>query len=234
MLERFPKLGAVCRLHTSSYRSVRNLSNGLMQISRFNGNSLAGVKALLRATPERICYTDQSGTRHSSVVHILSLEINARDLATRPALGAEMQYFVRESEAERAPELAAELYSQNEQVADERVDSPDRTREEDERNARIRELGRRLGYREVKTRMLLGQWAGDLAGLERRRMNELDQQTGKTSTSPNEKAMKIAKQIRRQDQSRLMWKGSDLSLRTEGPRSQYGPNRLNYCQREMV
>jgi len=82
--------------------------------------------------------------------------------------------------------------------------------------------------------MLLAQWAGDLAGLERRRMNELDQQTGKTSTSPNEKAMKIAKQIRRQDQSRLMWKGSDLSPRQEGPRSQYGPNRLNYCQREMV
>jgi hypothetical protein len=37
MLEKFPKRGAVCRLHISSYRSVRNLSNGLMQIRRFHG-----------------------------------------------------------------------------------------------------------------------------------------------------------------------------------------------------
>lgn len=186
MLERFPKLGAVCRLHTSSYRSVRNLSNGLMQISRFNGNRLAGVKALLRATPERIWYTDQSGTRHSSVVHILSLEISARDLAARPALGAEMQYFVRESDAERASEIAAEFYSQDGHAADEHVDSPDTTGEEDERSARICELARRLGYREVQTKMLLGQWATNLSGLELRLLNELDQQAGKTSTSPNE------------------------------------------------
>src|SRR6266850_1743229 len=187
MLEKFPKLGAVCRLHTSSYRSVRNLSNGLMQISRFNSNRLAGVKALLRATPERIWYTDQSGTRRSSVVHILSLEISARDIVTRPALGAEMQYFVRESEAERAPELAAEFYSQSEHVADEHVDSPDRIGEEGEQHARICELACRLGYREVKTRMLMGQWARNLAGLERRLLDEVDQQIAKAPTSPNEK-----------------------------------------------
>ena len=70
MLEKFPKRGAVCRLHISSYRSVRNLSNGLMQIRRFHGNRLSGVKALLRATPQKIWYADQSGTRHSSVVQI--------------------------------------------------------------------------------------------------------------------------------------------------------------------
>jgi hypothetical protein len=40
MLEKFPKPGAVCWLRTSSYRSVRNLSNGLMQIRRFHGNWL--------------------------------------------------------------------------------------------------------------------------------------------------------------------------------------------------
>src|SRR5437588_8856078 len=32
MLEKFPRLGAICRVHTSSYRSIRSLSNGLMQI----------------------------------------------------------------------------------------------------------------------------------------------------------------------------------------------------------
>jgi len=39
ILEKFPTVGAVCRLHTSSYRSIRNLSNGLMQ----SADSMAGV-----------------------------------------------------------------------------------------------------------------------------------------------------------------------------------------------
>lgn len=182
MLEKFPKLGAVCRLHTSSYRSVRNLSNGLMQIRRFHCNRLSGVKALLRATPEKIWYNDQSGTRHSSVVHILSLEISARDLASRPMFDNENQYCVRENEAERARELSAEFYPD---IADEYATSPDQTGDLDEQRARICELALRLGYREVKVKMLLGQWASNLAGLERRLLEEQDQQTGKRPTSLN-------------------------------------------------
>ena len=41
-----------------------------------------------------------------------------------------------------------------------------------------------LGYRDVKTRMLLGQWATNLVGLERRLLDELDQQTARTPTLP--------------------------------------------------
>jgi hypothetical protein len=175
MLEKFPKLGAVCRLHTSSYRSVRNLSNGLMQIRRFHGNRLSGVKALLRATPEKIWYADQSGTRHSSVVHILSLEISVRGTARQALFDPEMQYLVRESDGERASEISTEFYPQTEHVADEYEDSPDRTGEEDAQRARICELARRLTYREVQTKMLLGQWAANLSGLERRLLNQLDE-----------------------------------------------------------
>src|SRR5260370_36013454 len=51
-------------------------------------------------------------------------------------------------------------------------------------STRICELPRHLAYRDVQTRMLLGQWAANLAGLERRRLNELDQQTGRASTPP--------------------------------------------------
>lgn len=187
MLEKFPKLGAVCRLHTSSYRSVRNLSNGLMQIRRFHGNRLSGVKAVLRATPEKIWYADQSGTRHSSVVHILSLEISVRDMARPAAFDSDLQYVVRETDDERASEISNEFYPEGKWAADEYVDSPERAQEQDEQSARICELGRRLGYREVKTRMLLGQWATNLAGLERRLRDELGQQLGNAPTSPNEK-----------------------------------------------
>ncbi len=179
MLEKFPKLGAVCRLHTSSYRSVRNLSNGLMQIRRFHGNRLTGIKALLRATPEKIWYADQSGTRHSSVVHILSLEISIGDMTRPAAFGSDEQYLVRETDDERASEIANEFYPERRWVAEEELDSPQTIQEQDELSARICELTRRLGYREVKTRMLLGQWARNLAGLERKLLDELDQQIGK-------------------------------------------------------
>src|SRR6266436_3372902 len=186
MLEKFPKLGAVCRLHTSSYRSVRNLSNGLMQIRRFHGNRLSGVKAVLRATPEKIWYADQSGTRHSSVVHILSLEISVGDMTRPAAFGSDEQYLVRETDDERAAEIANEFYPEDKWAADEYVDSPERAQEQDEQSTRICELARRLGYREVKTRMLLGQWGTNLAGLERRLRDELGQQLAKAPNAPSE------------------------------------------------
>jgi hypothetical protein len=191
MLEKFPTLGAVCRLHTSSYRSIRNLSNGLMQIRRFNRGRLVGIKAVLKATPEKIWYSDDNGVRHSSVAHILSLEIAATDI---PGLVASMtepvrlleqgrggfrsngkvQYVVRETDAERAEEIASEFYPNNGTPSPEHAESTDGPTEQDEQYARISELARRLGYNEAKIRMKLGQWARNLAGLERELLNELD------------------------------------------------------------
>ena len=186
MLEKFPKLGAVCRLHTSSYRSVRNLSNGLMQIRRFHGNRLSGVKALLRAAPEKIWYRDQSGTRHSSVVHILSLEMSVGDSTPPHGCRSDREHVVRETDDERASEIAPEFYPQDRWTDNEHADPPDGSDadQQHEQSQRICELARRLGYREVKTRMLLGQWATNLAGLERKLRDELDQPIGR---EPNEK-----------------------------------------------
>jgi hypothetical protein len=176
----------VCRLHTSSYRSVRNLSNGLMQIRRFHHNRLSGVKALLRATTEKIWYRDQSGMRHSSVVFILSLEMSVGDTTQPPGLRPGREYVVRETDDERASEIATEFYPQGGWTDNEQVDPPDRTDadQQHDQSQRISELARRLGYREVKTRMLLGQWATKLAGLERKLRDELDQHIGQ---EPNEK-----------------------------------------------
>lgn len=197
ILERFPTFGAVCRLHTSSYRSVRNLSNGLMQIRRLNGGRLAGIKATLKASPERVSYSDRDGTRHNSVAYILSLEIGARDLRTlvanmteparllskgRPTIdmSREDQYVVHESEAERAKEIAGEFYPNGNAAVEELVDSAIEQSEKDEQLARVCELARRLGFNDAKTRMLIGQSAGDLTGLERKLLNELDDQPDRT------------------------------------------------------
>ena len=198
ILEKCPMFGAICRLHTSSYRSVRNLSNGLMQIRRLNGGRLTGIKTILKATPERISYSDWDGTRHTSVAHILSLEIGATDLRTLVAnmtepvrllgegrsaldLSRGVQYVVRETDAERAVEIAGEFYPNGKAAAEESVEPAIGQSERGEHLARICELARRLGFNDAKTKMLIGQSARDLAGLKRKLSNELDDQPERKS-----------------------------------------------------
>jgi recombination directionality factor gp3-like protein len=205
ILEKFPTFGAICRLHTSSYRSIRNLSNGLMQIRRLNGGRLTGIKATLKASPERISYSDRDGTRHTSVAYILSLEIGGRDLRTLVAnmtepvrflgdgraafeLSGGVQYVVRETDGDRAQEISGEFYPNGEHAGKESQRSNTGESEKDEQLARISELARRLGFNEAKTKMLLGQSLGDLAGLERKLLNELDQQPGMMSAGNGDRA----------------------------------------------
>jgi len=190
MLEKFPVFGTICRLHTSSYRSVRNLSTGLMQIRRVNGGRLTGVKAILKASPERVSYVDRDGTRHTSVAYILSFEIGARDLRTLVANMTEPvrllagghaafelprgnQYVASETDAERAPEIASEFYPQSTAV-----EAPSLSREsseESEQLSRICDLARQLGQNDARTKMLVGQWRQDLTGLERKLRNQLEE-----------------------------------------------------------
>ena len=192
ILEKFPTFGAICRLHTSSYRSIRNLSNGLMQIRRLNGGSLSGIKAMLKASPEKIAYSDRDGTRHTSVAYILSLAIEGADLRTlvanmteparllsegRPNIEVSrgVQCVVHEADGGRAKEIAGEFYPNSETAAAPSVARSNGQSERDEQLARICELARRLGFNDAKTKMLIGQAARDLADLERKLLNELDE-----------------------------------------------------------
>jgi hypothetical protein len=199
ILEKFPTLGAICRLHTSSYRSIRNLSNGLMQICRLNGGRLAGIKAILKASPERVSYSDRDGTRHTSVAYILSLEIGARDLRTlvanmteparllsegRPTINLSrgVQYVVRETDTERAEEISGEFYPNARSTIVESVEPGMGQGEKAEQLARICEMARRLGFNDAKTKMLIGQSADDLAALERSLLERLDDEPGSIPT----------------------------------------------------
>jgi hypothetical protein len=87
-----------------------------------------------------------------------------------------VQYVVRETDAERAEEIAGEFYPNGEAAAEESVEPAIGQSERDEQVARICELARRLRFNDAKTKMLIGQSAGDLAGLERKLLNELDDQ----------------------------------------------------------
>ena len=188
MLEKAPALGTICRLHTSSYRSVRNLSNALMQIRRLNGGRLSGVKTILKASPERVNYLDGAGNWQTDVRYILSFQLGASDLRSLVARMTEpvrvlgegsaafdlprcVQYVARETDAERAAEISGEFYPQTSVSQAGLVAAGD----EDEELARICDLARRLSYDDTSTRALVGQWRHDLLGLERKLRNQIDE-----------------------------------------------------------
>ena len=192
ILERFPSLGAICRLHTGGKTSVPNLSNAVAQLHSWNGGRLKGVKATLKVTPEMRWHPGRIGGWESSVVPILSLEIGASSLEglitnmTEPARflqraqsacdGQELgQYVVRESEEERAQEIAEEFYPQNKGLIEEEICDAVGSSEDAEQYATICELARRLGYGEAKIKMLLRQRANNPVSLERKLRNQLDE-----------------------------------------------------------
>ena len=153
---------------------------------------LKWVKAILKVTPELRWHPGQFGEWESSVVPILSLEIGGTTLNN---LGAKMNeparhlieeqfacakehrrpFVVRESEVERAPEIAAEFYPQNRNLLEEQAGAIIQSPGNAELCARICDVARMLGYNAAKTKMLVGQWRLDLVGLERKLQNELDE-----------------------------------------------------------
>jgi hypothetical protein len=192
ILEKFPSLGAICRLHTGSKTSVPNLSNAVAQLHSWNGGRLKWVKALLKVTPELRWHPGQFGEWESSIVPILSLEIGGTTLnnlgdkmnepaqhliAAQTACAGQQRgpFLVRESEVERAPEIAAEFYPQNKNLLEEQSGTSIQSPGNAELCARICELARMLGYHPVQTRILVGQWRQDLVGLERKLQHDLDE-----------------------------------------------------------
>ncbi len=81
---------------------------------------------------------------------------------------------IPKADAERAGEIAAEFYPAKDTQPPELAELMVGPSDEDEQYARLCELARKLGYNEAKVRMKLGQWARNLAGLERELLNELD------------------------------------------------------------
>lgn len=192
ILEKFPSLGAICRLHTGSKTSVPNLSNAVAQLHGWNGGRLKWVKATLKVRPELRWHPGQFGEWESSVVPILSLEIGGTTLNSlgdkmnepvklpleaRPGCAGEQRgpFVVRENERERAPEIAAEFYPQNKNLLEEQSGAIIQSPGNAELCATICELARLLGYNAAKTRMLVGQSRLDLVGLERKLQHELDE-----------------------------------------------------------
>ena len=81
VLADFPRLGSVCRIHTCSYRSIRQIHSSLQEIQTFTGGRLAGITAKLTVRPEADTYFDRKEKRkRSSSFWALSLEVEGEDM----------------------------------------------------------------------------------------------------------------------------------------------------------
>ena len=127
VLADFPRLGSVCRVHTCSYRSIRQIHSALQEIQTFTGGRLAGITAKLTVRPEEATYFDRKEKRKkTSSIWALSLEVEGDDMRklianltenarlfaeTRKLLGSGGKVFeVVEDEQEQATEIPAEFY----------------------------------------------------------------------------------------------------------------------------
>jgi hypothetical protein len=129
VLADFPRLGSVCRLHTTSYRSIRQIHSALEQIRTVTGGRLAGIRCKLVVRPEKAAYYDSKDQKKkTTTIYALNIELSADDMRklvsemtqyarlfeqTRKLLGdgRKVEYVVdEEAEVERAPEIAEEFF----------------------------------------------------------------------------------------------------------------------------
>jgi len=127
VLADFPRLGSVCRIHTCSYRSIRQIHSALQEVQTFTGGRLAGITAKLTVRPEEDTYFDRKEKRKKTTSFwALSLEVEGNDMRklianltenarlfaeSRRLLGSGGKVLeVVEDELEQAPEVAAEFY----------------------------------------------------------------------------------------------------------------------------
>ena len=140
VLADFPRLGSVCRIHTSSYRSIRQIHSALEEIQTFTGGRLAGITSKLVIRLEKVTYFDRKEKRKKTAsIWALSLEVEGDDmrklianLTENARLFAETRKLLRsgkvlevvEDEHEQAPELTAEFHPANGSSSTESAERP--------------------------------------------------------------------------------------------------------------
>ena len=114
----FPVLGSVSRIHTSSLRSIENISSALTNIQNFTGGRLFGVTVPLCVSMEPSTYIED-GKRKSTTVPILSIHAEVKALiasvkATMDLWGTARRAFgksvlIDDDEESRAAEIPPEF-----------------------------------------------------------------------------------------------------------------------------
>ena len=124
LLADYPTLGTICKLHTSSYQSIREIYAALEDIRNYTNGRLNGLHVKLFVRPEKNAYRDNQGNRRSGTKHVLGLELAANHVkqlagkAPAPseaseAVGRQLaghEIEIDDPEEEQAPALKAEFY----------------------------------------------------------------------------------------------------------------------------
>ena len=124
LLADYPTLGTICKLHTSSYQSIREIYAALEDIRNHTNGRLIGLRAKLFVRPEKNTYQDDEGNRKSGTKHVLGLELAANhvkhlaDQVPAPSEASEAvdrqlashEVEIDDAEEEQAPALKAEFY----------------------------------------------------------------------------------------------------------------------------
>jgi Recombination directionality factor-like len=124
LLVDYPTLGTICKLHTSSYQSIREIYAALEDFRNHTNGRLNGLRVKLFVRPEKNAYRDNQGNRRSGTKHVLGLELAVSDvppLAGRAPAVAEASEAVDhqlagrsieidDPEEEQAPALKSEFY----------------------------------------------------------------------------------------------------------------------------
>lgn len=208
ILAKYPMLGAICRIHTTSYRSIRNISNALQQIQNLTGGRLNGMRVMLNVGPEKISYEDDKG-KHTSTGHILNVRIDASSINTlienmtetaklfqntRKILGnRRIQIVDDEENPARAREIAGEFYPGDEPRA---LPAPVETQNVEERDleAKARAICEKAGFTKAKTEGMLGQYQGKLEELIAKVEPLVPQTTTEASAPAASEPTKIAEE----------------------------------------
>jgi hypothetical protein len=123
LLADYPTLGTICKLHTSSYQSIREIYAALEDIRNHTNGRLTGLRVKLFVRPEKNAYKDDQGNRKSGTKHVLGLELTAnhvKQLANQALPTSEASQVVDrqlageieidDPEEEQASALKAEFY----------------------------------------------------------------------------------------------------------------------------
>ena len=106
---------------------MQQIHSAIEQIRTVTGGRLAGIRVQLAVRPEKAAYTDKDGTKKSTVVYALNLELSAQGMqklvdqmtentklfeSTKKLLGDGRRYVIEdEADEVRAIEVAREFHS---------------------------------------------------------------------------------------------------------------------------
>lgn len=205
LLADYPTLGTICKLHTSSYQSIREIYAALETIRNVTGGRLKGLRIRLFVRAEKNTYTDKkrnsrmSGTKHVLGLELITSEVKQLQGQTIEAVDAfrtvkqqlaDEIVRIDDPESEQAAALSAEFYpasqikpaSRDNHAKTERSNAHEEVIPSELQN-RIEDAFGKLNLTTARRLALFDQHKGDPGGLLDRLTRELNRRATENQSS---------------------------------------------------